>query len=49
MSRLRLHNDGQDFICMACGTVVPRSRSTPYPAHLCPPTLNELRCAGTDC
>lgn len=32
---IRMHNDGQDFICMDCGTVIPRTRSNPYPEHKC--------------
>lgn len=32
---IRMHNDGQDFICMDCGTVIPRTRSNPYPGHKC--------------
>lgn len=41
VSRLRLHNDGQDFICMDCGKVIPRSRDNPYPSHTCPPSASE--------
>ncbi len=36
MSDLRLHNDGQEFICMDCGEVVHRTRDNPYPEHRCP-------------
>lgn len=32
---IRPHNDGQDFICMDCGTVIHRTRSNPYPEHKC--------------
>lgn len=32
---IRLHNDGQDFICMDCGTVMRRTRTNPFPEHKC--------------
>lgn len=32
---IRPHNDGQDFICMDCGTVIHRTRSNPFPEHKC--------------
>ena len=35
MSDLRLHNDGNDFMCMDCCEVVHRTRDNPYPKHEC--------------
>ena len=32
---LRLHDDGNSFMCMRCGKVEPRTRSNPYPNHVC--------------